>query len=363
MPRNAAGVPIRPDEYNRNDGFSPGSPILTLVPGLDDARFARTGLVPITDMARAFDADQPAVVIDAATRRAPADLGGDRRQRDDRRRPQPLHPARPQLRGGPPLHRRPALPAGRRGARRSRPSRAFPAYRDKDPARARRVEPRRAHMDELFKTLKEAGIERNDLYLAWDFTVGSEQRICRADARDPRRRLRAARRHRPRRLEVEGSAPTFRVTAGRRTRRATPRIIARASSGALHRALLPEQPGCPPGSKFLYTDPTPTRRRDPRQHGGADFTCIVPRSAADGPRARRRSTGTACSAARARSAPATCATMAAEHDFVFCATDWSGMAQQDVPTTVGILGDLSNFATLADRVQQGMLNFLYLGRR
>ena len=33
MPRNAAGVPIRPDEYNRNDGFSPGSPIHTFVPG------------------------------------------------------------------------------------------------------------------------------------------------------------------------------------------------------------------------------------------------------------------------------------------------------------------------------------------
>ena len=53
MPRNVAGVPIRTDEYNRNDGFSPGSPIHTFVPGLD---FGRTGLVPITDMARAFDA-------------------------------------------------------------------------------------------------------------------------------------------------------------------------------------------------------------------------------------------------------------------------------------------------------------------
>ena len=47
---------------------------------------------------------------------------------------------------------------------------------------------------------------------------------------------------------------------------------------------------------------------------------------------------------------------------MFCATDWWGMAQQDVPTTVGILGDLSNFAILPDRVQQGMLNFLLLGR-
>jgi len=32
-------------------------------------------------------------------------------------------------------------------------------------------------MDELFTTLNKAGIKRKDLYLAWDFTVGSEQRI------------------------------------------------------------------------------------------------------------------------------------------------------------------------------------------
>src|SRR5687768_1515080 len=86
MPRNAAGVPIRPDEYNRNDGFSPGSPIHTYVPGLD---FERSGLVPITDMARSFDADQPAVVIDAATGERQLDLGRDGRQREDRRRAQP----------------------------------------------------------------------------------------------------------------------------------------------------------------------------------------------------------------------------------------------------------------------------------
>jgi hypothetical protein len=72
---------------------------------------------------------------------------------------------------------------------------------------------------------------------------------------------------------------------------------------------------------------------------------------------------------------------------VFCATDWIGMACADLPTdpaqvpaalqrmlqsgytpncdlpvTATILKDLSNFPKLADRVQQGMLNFLYLGR-
>lgn len=53
----------------------------------------------------------------------------------------------------------------------------------------------------------------------------------------------------------------------------------------------------------------------------------------------------------------------AAHNFVFCATDWDGMSSEDLPTTIGlIIPDLSNFPVLIDRVQQGMLNFLYLGR-
>ena len=54
--------------------------------------------------------------------------------------------------------------------------------------------------------------------------------------------------------------------------------------------------------------------------------------------------------------------MADEHNFIFCATDWAGMATEDVPNVATILTDLSHFPTLADRVQQGMLNFLFLGR-
>ena len=53
--------------------------------------------------------------------------------------------------------------------------------------------------------------------------------------------------------------------------------------------------------------------------------------------------------------------MANEHNFVFCATDWSGMSTQDVPNIGTILGDLSNFSSLADRAQQGFVNFMYLG--
>jgi hypothetical protein len=46
----------------------------------------------------------------------------------------------------------------------------------------------------------------------------------------------------------------------------------------------------------------------------------------------------------------------------FCATDWIGMATEDLPTVATIIADLSNFPKLADRAQQAFLNFMFLGR-
>ena len=54
--------------------------------------------------------------------------------------------------------------------------------------------------------------------------------------------------------------------------------------------------------------------------------------------------------------------MAEDHDFVFCATKWAGMSADDIPNAVSVLQDLSGFPTLADRLQQGVLNTLFLGR-
>jgi hypothetical protein len=54
--------------------------------------------------------------------------------------------------------------------------------------------------------------------------------------------------------------------------------------------------------------------------------------------------------------------MANEHNFVFCATAWAGFAQEDLPNVIASIGDFSRFNTVADRMQQGFLNMLMLGR-
>ncbi len=52
-----------------------------------------------------------------------------------------------------------------------------------------------------------------------------------------------------------------------------------------------------------------------------------------------------------------------ENGVLTCATDWIGMSEDDVgPVAIPALLDLSNFSPLTDRLQQGFLNFMYLGR-
>jgi hypothetical protein len=48
--------------------------------------------------------------------------------------------------------------------------------------------------------------------------------------------------------------------------------------------------------------------------------------------------------------------------FAVCAVDWWGMSTADIATVAAILVDMSLFPSLADRAQQGFLNFLFLGR-
>ena len=53
----------------------------------------------------------------------------------------------------------------------------FRAYRDRLRTRSPVVEGRRRHMERIFRTLRRAGIDRDELYLAWDFTVASERSL------------------------------------------------------------------------------------------------------------------------------------------------------------------------------------------
>src|SRR4051794_18830835 len=70
MPANKSGRRIDPTEWNRNDGFSPGQPIIVHVPSLTtQARFRTSGIVPVTDLAKYTRSRQPLLLLDEATGR------------------------------------------------------------------------------------------------------------------------------------------------------------------------------------------------------------------------------------------------------------------------------------------------------
>src|SRR3954467_4761821 len=164
MPRNAANKPIQPGQWNRNDGFSPGSQITTYVPGLD---LAKTHGMPINDLARTNDPDAAVVVIDAKTLQRNLiwtemdSLASSYSVRNLIIRPaknfQEGHTYIVALRNLKDKNGN-TIPAGD----------AFRGYRDGTTHDARS-----AHMDWIFSKLanKKVGIDRKDLFLAWDFTV------------------------------------------------------------------------------------------------------------------------------------------------------------------------------------------------
>ena len=47
---------------------------------------------------------------------------------------------------------------------------------------------------------------------------------------------------------------------------------------------------------------------------------------------------------------------------VICGTNFTGMSSEDLPNAGVVSADLSRFPTMADRLQQGILNFMFLGR-
>ena len=53
----------------------------------------------------------------------------------------------------------------------------FQLYRDGIPTGIPAIENRRDHFEDVFDTLGDAGIARDDLYLAWDFTVASTENM------------------------------------------------------------------------------------------------------------------------------------------------------------------------------------------
>lgn len=345
MPRNASGAPIDPAEWNRNDGFSPGSPIITFIPGLD---LERTGAAPETDIGRSLRATAPIVLLDATSgRRVPHWAELDLSVTTPEQRPLIVRPA-VNFREG---HRIiVALRRIRDGSGSTiEPGDAFRAYRDGAKTNEPAIEARRPHMQDVLKTLDRAGVNHDELYLAWDFTVASQRSLSermlhiRDDAFD----------------SLEGKAPSFSVTQVEDD--VDERIVRRVTGTFTVPNYLTGDGAA--GNRFNSgPNGLPQRNGDHT----APFICIIPRASlnVDGTvkQARPALYGHGLLGSEREVGAANLRDMANEHNFVFCATRWIGLSEEDIGNAVATLNDLSQFATVADRLQQGMLDTLFLGR-
>jgi hypothetical protein len=362
MPQNAGGIPISAAPYNLNDGFSPGQTTVVRVPGLDTAdALEATDPVGLDQLGRYSEKRAPVVVIDATTReRWPIWVEIDSNGSSPDRNALLIHPAVNYASG----HR--YIVAVRNlnsadGDELQAPE-GFRYYRDELPVDDQVVTDGAKRFDGIFRDLRKAQIKRRNLHLAWDFTVSSDENIAERmlHIRDD-----AFAQLGDTELDdvtVQGDAPTFAITSVQNFTPAEDPELARGVQGTFEVPCYLE-PDCGPGGRFeLGPDGLPS------QNGTytANFNCGIPRAAIDAPSAapgRPQVYGHGLLGSATQATSGDQQTLGQTHNFVICATDEIGFSAGDVSNIVtSILPDLSNFPELTDRVQQGLLNELFLGR-
>lgn len=345
LPRNTAGVHVDPTEWNRNDGFSPGSALVVHVPGVD---LEQSRLPTIGDMGAYADPDAGVVVVDTVTgERWPVWAELDAWATSDATRALVIRPAKNFLEG-----RRYAVAlrdlrdaAGNVIAA----EREFEVLRDGIWTFIPEVNRRAWSMARTFTDLEKAGVDRDDLYLAWDFTVASERNLSE--------RVLKMRDDAFARIAGTG-APAFTVTSVQDDVSST---IWRRVRGTIAVPKYLTGTGAP-GSRINYgPDGLPARNGT----YAAEFVCNVPRSVYSG-------TGDTVTPGRAlvyghgllgsKEEINGFGDLGNTYRFVGCAVDWIGMSTADVPNVLAILQDLSKFPSLPDRSQQSFVNFQFLAR-
>ncbi len=372
MPENASGSVINPSPYLASDGFSQGQTISVRVPGFDNpAALAQTNPVGLVDPSRYLDPSAPVMVLDARTReRQPIWVEIDSNASS---------PAQTNLLIRPMVNFDPATRyivvlrnlKDASGNLLKAPD-GFRYYRDFLRSTNSRVNGRRSFYEDIFKRLRAAGIRRSNLYLAWDFTTASDENNS-SRALSMRDQAFAA-------LgdtdladrKVQGTAPEFKVDSVQVNPSST---VARRIAGTFEVPCFLDHPT---SSSECASGATLNLGLEglPQQNGTyeANFECIVPNSIADPDsvdpellpeeslRGRAIVYGHGLMGSIGGEIHAESQRRTAAKGFTICGTDEIGMSTGDIVTVTGALMDLSNFPKVADRLQQGLLNEMYLGR-
>ncbi|MEW6270306.1 MAG: hypothetical protein AB1689_13525 [Thermodesulfobacteriota bacterium] len=360
LPANASGKPIDPTDWNTLDGFSPGPMILALFPDTGHPiDLAASSVAFHTDFARSLDADHPTVIVRADDGERVIHFAElDAQTNDVEKKTLIIRPGKRlddatrylvAIRDlvdtqGTPIEARLAFRVLRDG------------IPDEDVALAcggscaAAIAARRPAMEDVFARLEASGVAREDLLLAWDFTTASTEALTgwMVSIRDQAFAL---------------GTPSFTVTS---VNTGTP------PGSGFNAQIYARVEGTFQAPLFMTAD-APASRLNlvggvPAQNGFATVPWV-----AHIPRIAVASENPAATPAKAslwghgllgsRFQLGALSELANGFNYVIAAVDMQGMSDPDVvPSVVPLIGDFSLFHRIPERLHQGFLHHLLLGR-
>ncbi len=340
---NSSGVTLDPSLWNLNDGWSPSTPILAYVPGLDPTR---TALPSEGDIGFSVTEGSATAIVDLTTGQlVPHWAEMDARATNDADRLLILRPATSLIE----THQFAVAfrhLIGTDGAPLPAPI-TFQAIRDNNETGDARIAERQRAFNVAFPRMASAGVAREGLYLAWTFTVASQQSLAgrvlamRDDAFG----------------KLAGLPPAYKVaevqTSGLRDG------VGRVVRGTFEVPSYLSGDGGP-GSVMTYS----LLNGLPISTGTAtaNFTCSLPEKGLATGEAVPVVYGHGLLGGAEEVVSSQVQETVAKNNSVYCATDTVGMSRADTSYAASALGNINLFPSIPDRLQQAMLNNLFLGR-
>jgi hypothetical protein len=372
MPSNTGGVQMKVSPYDAADGFSPGSTIVLRVPGLDNAAaMSKTGAVGLQNMGATFAKQAPIVVIDQATGRrqliwAELDANATSPATTDLL----IHPGKDFIEGHTYIV---ALRNLRTASGTVIPSPKWFARVRSGRGLGPQLRRQRTRYAAIFASLRKAKIKvNNSLYEAWNFTVASQQ--------SETGRMLAIRNNAFAQLgdknlsdlKVQGRAPAFTITSSTPLTSSSGVPVTAADGdtftvvqGTYQVPCYLKVCGASAAAGFHY-GPGGGLYRTPTQIKGnvatTNLECLVPSAATALTPARISVYGHGLLGSASEVTDGWMQALASQYDMVFCSTDFWGLAQGDTANDATALANLNLIEPLMDRLQQGALNSLFLGR-
>lgn len=341
LPTATAGPKLRGEPWDDSDGFSAGAAMLAYFPGV-----TMEGLATSDTIAESLEADSPTIILNAETgERIPHWVDIDKSAPADQN---PSFMLRPAVRLDDNTRYIVAMRNLQGAEGPIEPSAGFRALRDKVLSDDSSIEDRRPLFVDIFQHLDGAGVAREDLVLAWDFTTASQENNQKwmLSIRD---QTYAWGDDNGLEYTIDEVTPDFKQEESNGA-------IAFKIDGTFKMPMFVDRDE--PGASLVFDDDgNPTQNGDMTLD--VPFTMMIPTSALTTP-APIVQYGHGLLGDRSEIVITTHLTLANEFNYILFSVDLQGFSEDDEEHITAILGSgqMDNLRTMFERMHQGTANML-----